>query len=301
MLALLKTDLMNKIWLPIVILLLSCQDKEQKTDLEFKVELRKPLSEISGLKADGNDVWAITDKPRATAYKIDLKGKVIQEVNVPDWQAIDVEAVTSDKDFVYIGDVGDNDGDREERQIIKFAKATLGTEREVEAKGELIKFRFAGAETVEKKKKNNFDCESLLSFGDSLYLFTKRREDQLTELFVIPKAAGTYEARSLGTFNCKGLITDASISSDGKEVAICGYNKGHKYPFIVLFKGFQGNDFFAGANERIDLADKPWEWQIESLTYTEDGKLYFACEETKEVQSTMYGIKRENLHKLNKK
>jgi hypothetical protein len=99
----------------------------------------------------------------------------------------------------------------------------------------------------------------------------------------------------------KGLITDAAINPLNNEVALTGYNKGHKFPFILLLRNFQGCNFFTGKTERIELADKPWDWQIESISYDNRGKLYFACEETKEVKSSMYVIAREKLEKLNKK
>ncbi len=282
------------------LLIFSCQAKPTKSELEFKATLHRPLTEISGIKADGGTLWAITDKPSAEAYKINLQGEVIQHVEVKGIQAIDVEAVTTDNDFVYIGDVGDNDGDREQRQIIKFRKSQTGSQKEAIVEGETIKFRFSDEQIADKKKRNNYDCESMLSFGDSLYLFTKRREDHYTELFVLPKAAGSYTARSLGIFDSHGLVTDAAINTQGNEVALCGYHKGHKYPFILLLKNFTGNNFIGGKQERIVLTNKPWDWQIEGITYTDDGKVYFSCERTKEVDATLYGIKRDKLQKLNK-
>jgi len=288
--------------LAVLCFLISCKDKTQKkSELDSKAELQKPLTEISGLVADGKDLWAITDKPKANVYKLDSKVDIKQEVTVKNIQAIDVEAVTADNDFIYIGDVGDNDGDREERQIIKVSKTAIGKDKTVEMDGEAIVFKFSDAQMVEKKKKNNYDCEALLGFGDSLYLFTKRREDQQTELFSLPKTAGNYTARSIAIFDSKGLITDAAINATKDEVALCGYHKGHKYPFILLFKNFSGNNFFSGTMERIELADKAWDWQVESVSYGDDGKVYFACEETKEVKSTLYVIDRDKLSKLNKK
>lgn len=281
---------------------MSCGGRsDKKSELDFKAEMKKPLFEISSLQADGNDLWAITDKPRAVAYKIDKTGKVLQEVTVSGVQAIDVEAVTSDKDFIYIGDVGDNDGDRGDRQIIKFRKTDVTPGRDLEVKGEVITFRFSDEQMVDKKKKNNYDCESLMAFGDSLYLFTKRREDHQSELFSIPKTAGNFVARSIGLFDTKGLVTDAAVNPAGNEVALCGYNKGHKYPFILLFKNFKGDNFFTGQTERIELADKDWDWQIESITYTNNNEVLFACEQTQEVKATLYGINRNKLQKLNKK
>ena len=68
-----------------------------------------------------------------------------------------------------------------------------------------------------------------------------------------------------------------------------------------MFKNFAGNDFLSGKNERIELADKGWDWQLESITYKRDDLLFFACEGTKEVDATFYAIKRSNLKKLDKK
>ncbi len=284
-----------------IVIIISCGEKPTKSELDLKVVLNKPLTEISGINADENNLWAITDKPNAVAYKLNFKGEAIQEVTVKNIQAIDVEAVTSDSANVYIGDVGDNDGGRDERQIIKFSKTQSGTEKEVEVDGQVITFRFADEQNTESKKKNNFDCESLLSMGDSLYLFTKRREDHRTELFVLPKTAGNYIARSLGVFDTHGLVTDAAVNTQNNELALCGYNKGHKFPFILLFKNFTGNNFFSGQMERIELADKPWDWQIEGITFSKDNKVYFSCEETKEVKSTLYSIERSKINNLSKK
>lgn len=278
-----------------------CGGKKLKSELDLKEELSKPLNEISGMVADGKNLWAITDKPKAVIYKLNADGKVVQEINVKNAKATDVEAVTKDQNYLYVGDLGDNEGNREERQIIKVAKSAIGTDKNTEVNGEIITFRFSDDIMVDKKKKNNYDCEALLSFGDFLYIFTKRRTDLQTELFSLPKTAGSYVAQLVGIFNSKGLVTDASINKQNNEVALTGYNKGHKYPFILLFSNFQGNNFYSGKMSRIELADKPWDWQIESITYNDYGEIYFACEETKEVQSTLYAIKRDKLEKLNKK
>lgn len=284
----------------LITVLVACNGTE-KSDLDGKEELSKPLSEISGMVGDGDKLWAITDKPKAILYKLNLKGKVEQEISIKNVEATDIEAVTKDDEFVFLGDVGDNDGKREERQIIKIAKNKIGSKNKTELEGEVITFQFANSETVEKKKKNNYDCEAILSFKDSLYLFTKRREDLQTELFSLSKTPGKHVARSISIYNSHGLITDAAINNANNEVALIGYGKGHKFPFILLFTDFNGSNFFTNQCERIELADKPWDWQLESFTYNTDNKVYFACEQTKEVKSTLYVIDRQKLSRLQKK
>lgn len=295
-----RRSAMKLIFLLFACIVCACHRKTPKNELDYKEELGKPLTEISGLVADGNELWAITDKPKPIVYKLDFKGKLKQEIEIKNAKASDVEAVTKDDRYVYIGDVGDNEGSRDVRQIIKVSKQAIGKHGYQKIDGEIITFRFADDLLVDKKKKNNYDCESLLSMGDSLYLFTKRRQDLQTELFSLPKTPGNFVARSIATFDCKGLITDAAINSQNNEVALTGYNKGHKFPFILLFSRFIGSNFFSGRMQRIELADKPWDWQIESITYGNDDKVYFACEKTRQVNSTLYVIKRNKLFKLNK-
>lgn len=280
---------------------LACSNAQQKGSLVVKTILPKELKEISGITASGTDIWAITDKPHATVYRLDLSGNLKQQVEITNAEATDVEAVAADADYIYIGDVGDNTGDRVERRIIKVAKSAIKKEKDAKVTGEVIGFVFAGGGQTESKKQNNFDCESLLSYKDSLYVFTKDRQDKETRLFVLPKKAGKHTARFIDSFDSKGLITDAAINPANNEVALTGYHKGHKFPFIILFSNFSSNDFFSGNHKKINLADKSWDWQLEGITYGNNNNVYFTCEGTKQVAATFYGIQRENLDKLNKK
>lgn len=272
-----------------------------KSPLVVKTILPKELKEISGLTAVGGNIWAITDKPKSRVFRLDMAGKLLQTVNVSNVEATDVEAVTSDSTFIYIGDVGDNVGDRVERKIIKIKAAGIPAGAEVQVTGETIEFTFPNEAVTETKKENNFDCESVLSFKDSLYVFTKDREDKETKLYVLPKVPGKYVARYISSFDSKGLITDAAINKQNNELALIGYHKGHLYPFILLFSNFTGNDFFSGDHQRIELAKKEWDWQLEGITYSNKNIVYFSCEGTKQVPATFYGIRREDIFKLNKK
>jgi hypothetical protein len=253
------------------------------------------------MSAQGNNIWTITDKPKPFIYNLDSLGNLVQTVEITNVKVVDVESVTSDEQYVYMGDAGDNNGDRMERQIVRVPLNAIGKGANVKATGEIITFTFPGDKEVDKKKQNNYDCESLLSFKDSLYVFTKEREEGQTKLFSLPKTPGSYTARFIDSFDCKGLITDAAINQSNTEVALIGYHKDHKYPFILLFKNFTGNNFFSGKHERIELADKDWDWQLESITYKGDDMVYFACEGTKQVDATFYAIKRDKLKKLDKK
>ncbi|WP_207492069.1 hypothetical protein [Aridibaculum aurantiacum] len=281
---------------------LGCNSTAQnQPQLEVKKELDKSLKEISGLVAVGDHLWAVSDQPKQPVMKLDRSGNIVQEVTIKDVKFEDVEAITSDNEYLYVADVGDNDGQRDVRKIYRIALTSIGDKKKTEVTAELISFSFQGHTEVEKKKHNEHDCEAVIHHNGALYLFTKRRTDKDTEVFKLSKEPGQHVAISLGVYSTDGMITGASINSAGNELALTGYHSGHTFPFILILKNFSGDTFFSGEKERIELADKKIDWQVESIAYTRDNMIYFACEKTKDVEATLYGLKRENLHTINKK
>ena len=262
--------------------------------------LPKKLKEISGLITDGAAIWAISDNPKVAIYKLDTSGNVLQQITVTNIAATDVEAVAADAEYLYIGDIGDNNGTRDDRLIMKIKKSTIGNGSTAMVTAEKIAFSFPDEISVKKKKKNNFDAEAMFSYKDSLYVFTKRRGDDNTELMVLSKKAGTQVARPAGIFNSKGLVTDAAINKNGTEVALIGYENGHEKPFVWLLNSFAGTDFFSGKSTQYQLANRKVDWQTEGITFYNDNTLVFSCEETKDFPASLFIMPKANLDLLNK-
>ncbi|MFL5810532.1 MAG: SdiA-regulated domain-containing protein [Flavisolibacter sp.] len=282
-----------------ILILTNC--KGQEDQFLMKKELPAELKEISGIAKDGNFLWAITDNKKRTIYKLDLSGNLVQQIEVSNAAFEDVEAVTSDRDYVYVGDVGDNNGTRSTRSIMRIPKSSIGNNSQATASGEMISFTFPDEGEVKNKKSNNYDCEAMISFKDSLYVFTKRRDDMKTELYALPKSPGSYTARSISIFKTKGLVTDAAVNKSNNEIALVGYDEGHTKPFIWILSNFKGNDFFSGNHERFDLTnEKQLDWQVEGISYGDGNHLFLSCEKTKDVRNTVYSIDRAKLH-LSKK
>jgi hypothetical protein len=271
--------------------LASC--KAQEDHFTMAKTLPRALKEVSGLARDGNTLWSISDDNKAAIYQLDLSGNVVQQFRVPSVKLSDVEAVSTDRNYIYVGDVGDNDGRRTARQIVRIPKSSI---KNGVARGEVISFTFPDEGAVKKKKANNYDCEAMVVFHDSIYLFTKRREDGKTELYVLPDGPGTYVARPISVFKAKGLVTDAALNPEGTELALIGYDEGHTQPFIWTFSGFHGNDFFSGKHERYELTNqKKLDWQMESISYRDAHNFFLACEKTKDVDNTLYLVNRSEL------
>lgn len=276
--------------------MMGCRAVSQEDNFLQEKKLDKELKEISGMAHDGDVIWAISDNPKRGLYKLDLEGNVLASYSIQGYQPRDVECVSVDDQYVYMGDTGDNNGTRGERAILRIAKNTIPDKGSV--KGELIRFNFAGAEDVSKKKENAYDCEAMFVYQGTIYLFTKRRTDEQTEFCTIPAKPGTYTTQNHGLFNSKGLVTDACINDNGTEVALTGYDKGHRKPFIWIFSNFKGTDFLHGNSSHYDLSNKKkLDWQVESVTYRNHNNLFIACEGTKDVPQTFYELKLTRLAK----
>src|SRR5688572_10004997 len=149
------------------LLLIKTEGHSQKIHFELEKNLPKELNEISGITKDGNCFWAISDAKKSTIYKLDLSGHIIQEIQTTNARLKDAEAITSDRTHLYVGDIGDNDGSRTKRSIIKILKSSIGNKNTSTVTGELISFSFPGKNESKKKSNNNHDCEAMLFFKDS--------------------------------------------------------------------------------------------------------------------------------------
>ena len=291
-----KNNSCNYLFLFLLYSLVGLTECRSQEGFAFKKTLAKELKEISGIARDGNALWAISDHGNSEIFKLDLKGEIIQRVRVTNFTFQDVEAVTVDKDYVYVGDIGDNDGNRTDRVIVRIPKSSLGSKAAVEVQGQEIDFVFPDEGEVKKKKKNNYDCEAMLNYNDSLYVFTKRREDLQTGLYAIPEQPGNYTAHSIALFDTRGLVTDAAMNAGQNEIALSGYDAGHKKPFIWVLSDFKGNNFFTGKQSRYRINnEKKLDWQVEGIAYKDANSFFITCEKSKDVDNSLFVIERSKL------
>jgi len=267
-------------------------------EIEHLTDAPKQLPEISGFVVTPfNTVIGHNDKGGKTRlYEFDMKtGEKIRTIEIENAKSKDWEDITSDSKYIYIGDFGNNRGRREKLKIYRVKWPEKGSER-LTLKAEKIRFEYADQTDFKKKKKHNYDCEALIAYGDSLYLFTKNRGDERTNVCALPKIPGEYIARVTQTFDSDGLVTGADIYGKGKHtiLALVGYNKTEQTykPFIWTFTKFEGSDFFSGQAVRVNL---PMHVQAEGIHFLNGKKVLFANEEGPDLNSALYEIKIKSL------
>lgn len=255
--------------------------------------LTSELDECSGMISLDNDLYVGNNDSGnpAELYVFNLKNPdfATKTVRITGVQSIDWEELATDEDYVYIGDTGNNNGNRKDLAIYKVKKGDLRNKKE--AKAEKIMFSYPEQKEFNKAKKHNFDCEAFICIGDSLYLFTKNRGNSRTDLYSLPKAAGQYSARHLDSFDAGGLVTGADFreTDSGTELVLIGYNTADKgyHPFLIYFYGVQDLAFFKAPFNKLTFTGS---LQTESVLFIGDHQVYVTNEEEHGDQGFIYEV-----------
>jgi hypothetical protein len=252
--------------------------------------LPKELTENSGLIEMDDDLFVgLNDSgSEPILYLFSIKRHSgTRMVKIKGAQNVDWEDLTADDTYVYIGDTGNNSGIRQDLTIYRVKKDDL--RKNVEAEADKITYAYDGQTSFKSSSKNNFDCEALVCVGDSLYLFTKNRGNQKTDLYSLPKAPGQYKAKHLGQFEANGLITSAALrtKADKSDLVLIGYiNKGHSYNgFMIYFPMVEGTHFFQATPKRVEFNTS---LQIESVLYHGEHQVYISNEKNNGQEGLIY-------------
>ncbi len=286
---------MNKItFLFIPLLILSaCKNKdddasnyEMEDDLITLTNLDNDLKESSGLLLIDGVLWTHNDSgDDAKIYSIPENAPDIDEkVNLTNALNVDWEDIAQDDTHFYVGDFGNNSGERQDLVIYKAPKSILPEDTDTEA----IRFIFSDQSNFDNSaNEHNFDCEAMITQGDHIYIFSKNHVDKKTKLYQIPKNPAVHIAQMMDEFNTDGLITGADLDQNSNTLCLLGYNKtGDIYEsFVWIFYDFTASNFFDGKSKRVDL---PIETQVEGIASKGDGTFLLSSEDENSNSPSLY-------------
>lgn len=269
--------------------LFCCNDKKE---LPVLFQFPKKLKEVSGIATTdgGKNLWVIEDSGNKNKiYQLNREGAIQHTVTVANANNTDWEDLTTDdQNNIYIGDFGNNDNTRKDLAIYKVNAADLG-KTEVNA-SEKVGFSYPEQKTFPPKKTELwYDVEGFFVWKENFYLFTKNRSkgfDGTTFMYRIPNTPGNHKAKWMGAFKTCDIfnhcaITGATISPDGKHVALLSHTK------VWLFEDFKNDDFLNGKMTRLELNHMS---QKEAITFTDNGTLIIADERAKKNGGNVYEV-----------
>jgi hypothetical protein len=230
-------------------------------------ELPPQLLEASGLAFFNNQLWLHEDGGNEEhLFSVDTSsGAILQTVTLLNSENLDWEDLATDGTHLYVGDFGNNTGDRKDLRILKIKKSDLtgGT-----ATPEVIRFSFSDqTDFTPAVNANNYDCEAFFFWNDSLHLFSKNWVDFKTRHYILPATPGVHVAQLRDSLEVEGQITAADITTDG-VAALLGYNVNTAEVFLWLLFDFPGNRVFNGNKRKISLGNALALSQAEGIAFS---------------------------------
>lgn len=252
-------------------------DGSQVTQL---ATLDERVHESSGLISIEGHLFTHNDSGHdARIFEIDRSGNILNTIKIENAVNHDWEDLAQDETYLYIGDIGNNQGDRKDLTVYAVSKNELLTSDRVTAKA--IKFHYQDQTRFKYDATTTpYDAEALIAFGDNLYIFTKNWADKTTTLYRLSKESGEQTAVAIASQKLDFYVTGADIDPDGKSIALCGYQtKTAALPSIALLKHFSTDRFFSGEITTIDVTEHPANFrQIESIIFTSPSEILITSE-----------------------
>lgn len=246
------------------------------SNLSKRFKLPSSINESSGLIRIDGKLWTLNDSGgEAKLYQIsERNGHIVKTVTIQNAQNKDWESLAYDDNYVYIGDTGNNRGNRKDLKIYKIPRGDLRSQKSTRA--EVIHFSYSDQKDFSSKpQKNNFDCEAMVANNGKLYLFSKNWQNKKTRLYELSTSAGKQIARYKSTFNINGLVTDATLNKELDILLLSSYS-----PLLNVsvwaFTNYSRSNFFNGASKKLTL--NTIQAQIEGISFIGNYKAYLSSE-----------------------
>ena len=212
--------------------------------------------EIIPMRRDGSLAWG-------------TKGVTITGAKNYDW-----EALTGDADGnMVVADVGNNISNRRQLNLYFFKEPSAQNPEVTEVK--TIPFIWPDQKEFPDPDLKH-DCESIFKIRGNIYFLTKHRRDTFTELWRIdiPQSNAQANLTKVAQFDAKGMVTDASVSPDGKSLAILTYRA-----VWVITLPLAGENIFNGPMLYAPLSPPVLSWQIEGCAWLDAQTLLVGSEQ----------------------
>ncbi len=242
------------------------------------ISLSKKIDETSGLEIiDGQFITHNDSGGDPKLYYLDKKGKIVFERTLEGVKNNDWEDITKDDQFIYVANMGNNFDARKNLSIVKTPIDPSSNE------AELIEFNYPEqVKFTTAYSQSQYDAEALISIDDYLIILTKNKLKKITEIYALPKIAGKYEAKKIGSLNTQSIITGGDYDPDTKLLALTGTLIFNEY-YILKIEDF---DLESKKDYKIDMYEIPiGKTQVEAIKIIDSNTFWITSEDEKSSSS----------------
>ena len=235
-----------------------------------------PLSDIieetSGLEIVDDMLITHNDSGgKASLYYLSKEGEIIKKRKIKSATNTDWEDMTRDEKYIYISDMGNNYNNRKDLKIYK-----LPIDQTSKEKTKIISFNYPEQKSFKINKKTVYDAEGLISIEDKLIIFTKNRAKKITELYLVPKEPGNYDAIKIGTLKVNSIITGADYNKDLNLLALTSTVNFTKY-YLITIKNFSLKN---KSDNKINMVEIPiGKTQVEAVKIIDSKNFWITSED----------------------
>lgn len=262
------------------------------------VDLKSKFSESSGVLCWAGRVWTFNDGGNAPEiYSIDTSdGSTLETITLGQVINVDFEDIAQDTGYVYVGDIGNNNGNRTDLVVYRVKKGDASQIKKTDTKDvSSIYYSYSDQTDFRKDPVNSFDCEAMIWYEGQLYLFSKDHKRLITTCYSLNSTPGTQQAIPQGAFNTGGVVTGADISPNGKYLVLTGFHPTTDKAFLWILSDWKDNHFFTGKKKLIELGYRKDVGQIEGIGFWDDQTLILSNELFGQVDPRLYRLNLTNL------
>tara|TARA_B100000989_G_scaffold225403_1_gene172672 strand:+ start:55 stop:858 length:804 start_codon:yes stop_codon:yes gene_type:complete len=244
-----------------------------------KVKLSKIISETSGLEYHNDLLVTHNDSGNdPSLYYLDYSGKIIYTRKFDGIKNNDWEDLTADENYIYIADIGNNFDTRKNLMITKVSK-DINDEN-----FEIINFYYPEQSDFNFKLKSEFDAEAIINIDEFLFIFTKNREKKNTDIYRVPKKAGSYAAKKIGSLNTNSIVTGGDYEKD-LNLLVLTSTIGFENYFLLKIENFD----LKFNNNQINMYEIPvGKTQIEAVKIIDSFSFWLSTENEKNGYPFIY-------------
>ncbi len=182
------------------------------------------LKEISGAAYFNNGLWVLNDAGNNNnIYRINpLNGEILQTVTITNAYNIDWEELTCSETDLYIGDFGNNFGNRKNLCIYKIPLNII-TKETTEVNAEIIHFNYPDQSTfIKAANASDFDCEAMCFYENKIHLFTKNWKTNGSMHYTVDTKEGFYSAHPEEKIKTGFLVAGCYVKDE--KLLLIGYS-----------------------------------------------------------------------------
>ncbi len=243
-------------------------------------KLSDTLNETSGLLNLDGELWSMCDSGNPNAlYHFDKNtGAILQTIVIRNASNRDWEDLAADNNNIYIGDFGNNEGNRTNLVVYKIARSQISTKKVDSVTAKMIYFSYKDqTDFTIRHNAHRYDCESMMAWNDTLHLFSKDWVEGHSRHFILSTSPGTYSLSPVDSIDAGCQISGASVNPKSGRVVLIGYNK-TGFCYLWMLWDFNGTNLFGGNKRKVDLGFFLNTGQIEGICFNDSNSIYITNE-----------------------